>query len=161
MGIQQKVKVNPFLLKTVPNRILDLFARTIGEISRRNGSGSSTLDCWLSPLFGERKSISDQAPIRLDIGLLLFSVFNYTSHMIFLLDILLLVAFTCVISAVDVRMVWLLHNSGLYLFVLKTSKQPRATKIMSWKWLLWQKVKTNKDLAFMLVPSFSLSWHHP
>ena len=56
-----KSEVNPFQLKTVPNWILDRFSRTIGKISTQNESGSFPLDCWLSPLFGERKSISDQA----------------------------------------------------------------------------------------------------
>ena len=95
----------------------------MGEIWRRSWSGSSTLDCWLSPLFGERKSISDQAPIRLDIGLLLFSLFNCISHRIFLFDIKVVVS--CVIPAVDVRIMWPLHNSGLHLFVFQTTKQSR------------------------------------
>ena len=46
---------------------------------------SSTLDCWLSPLFGERKSISDQAPISRDIGLLYFqfNIWKFNSSSIY------------------------------------------------------------------------------
>ena len=80
-----KSEVNPFQLKTVPNWILDRFSRTIGKISTQNESGSFPLDCWLSPLFGERKSISDQAPISLDIGLLYFqfNIWKFNSSSIY------------------------------------------------------------------------------
>ena len=79
-----KSEVNPFQLKTVPNWILDRFSRTIGKISTQNESGSFPLDCWLSPLFGERKSISDQASNqpRLDfyIGSVISGVLFYHCH---------------------------------------------------------------------------------
>ena len=59
--VQQKVKWTRFSWKQCQIGYWTVFREQLERFRRKMKVDLSPLDCWLSPLFGERKSISDQA----------------------------------------------------------------------------------------------------